>query len=83
MLTSPRSRVVDLPAVQDTPLGAMMAEGKAQGLQFVGVPWETANAGERLGLHRTTKVSLPRFRRTSIERLAHELVHEAILVQLH
>jgi predicted metal-dependent phosphoesterase TrpH len=83
MLTSPRSLVVDLPAVRDTPLEAMMAEGKAQGLQFVGVPWETANAGERLGLHRTTKVSLPRFRRTSIERLAHELVHEAILVQLH
>jgi predicted metal-dependent phosphoesterase TrpH len=82
MSTSPGSLVVDLPAVDNAELEAMIAEGKEQGLECVGVPWETASAGEHRGLHRTTKVSLQRFRRTAIERLAHELVHEAILVQL-
>ena len=79
---SPGSLVVDLPADDNAELEAMMAEGKQQGLLCVGVPWETASPGEHRGLHRTTKVSLQRFRHTAIERLAHELVHEAILVQL-
>jgi hypothetical protein len=82
MSASPGSLVVDLPADDNAELEAMMAEGKQQGLLCVGVPWETASPGEHRGLHRTTKVSLQRFRHTAIERLAHELVHEAILVQL-
>jgi predicted metal-dependent phosphoesterase TrpH len=82
MVISPGSLVADLPAVDKAQIEAMMAEGKARGLQCVGVPWETASASEHRGLPRTAQVSLQRFRRTAIERMAHELVHEAILVQL-
>jgi hypothetical protein len=34
-------------------------------------------------LYQTSQMSSERFRRTPIERLAHEIVHEALLAQSH
>jgi 3',5'-nucleoside bisphosphate phosphatase len=76
------SLVVDLPTADLTQIDPIIAEGRARGLRVVGVPWETASVEEHAGISYTRSISCERFRRTPVERLAHELVHEAILAQL-
>jgi hypothetical protein len=46
------------------------------------VPWETAEPESQATAYGTEMVSAARYQRTPVERLAHELVHEAILAQL-
>jgi predicted metal-dependent phosphoesterase TrpH len=77
-----KSLVVDLPAADAGQVDAIIAEGRARGLRVVGMPWETASIEALAGCYYTRRISLERFRRTAVERLAHELVHEAILAQL-
>ena len=77
-----KSLVVDLPAADAAQVDTIIAEGRARGQRIVGLPWETASIEELDGCYRTRRISLERFRRMAVERLAHELVHEAILAQL-
>jgi 3',5'-nucleoside bisphosphate phosphatase len=76
------SLVVDLPAADAAQVAAMVEEAFARGLRLVGLPWETARVEGLDGFYQTSRVSSERFRRTPVERLAHELVHSAILAQL-
>jgi 3',5'-nucleoside bisphosphate phosphatase len=76
------SLVVDLPTADATQVQAIVEEGIAHGLRIVGLPWETAQIEGRDGFYQTSRISAERFRRTPVERLAHELVHGAILAQL-
>jgi predicted metal-dependent phosphoesterase TrpH len=76
------SLVVDLPSADATQIDPIIAQGRAHDLRIVAVPWETASVKVRDGLSSTRRISGERFRRTPVERLAHELVHEAILAQL-
>jgi 3',5'-nucleoside bisphosphate phosphatase len=77
------SIVVDLPAADCAPLDAIVAAARERGRRVVGLPWDTTAVDAPDGFYQTGRVSSERFRRTPLERLAHELVHEAILVQLH
>jgi predicted metal-dependent phosphoesterase TrpH len=76
------SLVVDLPTADAWQIDAIVAGGQAHGLRIVGLPWETARVEGREGFYQTGQISAERFRRTPVERLAHELVHTAILAQL-
>jgi predicted metal-dependent phosphoesterase TrpH len=76
------SLVVDLPTADAMQVDTIVAEGKERGLRIVGVPWETARFEGRDGFYQTSRISSDRFRRTPVERLAHEIVHEVILAQL-
>jgi len=76
------SLVVDLPTDEARPIESIVAQGSACGRRIVAVPWETANIQAHEGFASTRSISVERFRRTPVERLAHELVHEAILAQL-
>jgi predicted metal-dependent phosphoesterase TrpH len=76
------SLVVDLPTADATQIDTIIAEARARGLRIIGVPWETASVEDHDRFSNTRRVSFERFRRTPVERLAHELVHEAILAQL-
>jgi hypothetical protein len=76
------SLVVDLPSADATQIDPIIAQGRARDRRIVAVPWETASVNVHDGLAYTRRVSGERFRRTPVERLAHELVHEAILAQL-
>jgi hypothetical protein len=81
--TSPSgSMVVDLPKGDDSQVDALLDDGKAHGRRIVGVPWAMARLEGRDGLYVTREIPSERFQRTSTERLAHEIVHEAILTQL-
>jgi 3',5'-nucleoside bisphosphate phosphatase len=75
------SLVVDLPVAHARQVEALIAESRERGMRVVGVPWETANVEGRDGLYQTRSIARERFRRTPVERLAHELVHEAMLAQ--
>jgi predicted metal-dependent phosphoesterase TrpH len=81
-MSSARSMVVDLPKLDDNQLNTLLDDGKAYGRRIVGVPWATAMLEEQPGLSVTHEISSERFAGTSAERLAHEVVHEAILTQL-
>jgi hypothetical protein len=74
--------VVDLPTVDARQLDAIVEEGATRGLRTVGLPWETASVEKHHGCYQTRRISSERFRQTPVERLAHELVHAAILAQL-
>jgi hypothetical protein len=76
------SLVVDLPTADAVQVAAIIEEPFARGLRLVGLPWETARVEGLDGFHQTSRISSERFRRTPVERLAHELVHGAILAQL-
>jgi hypothetical protein len=76
------SLVVDLPTADATQVEAIVAEGEARGLRIVGLPWDTARTEGRGGFYQTDRISAERFRQTPVERLAHELVHAAILAQV-
>jgi hypothetical protein len=76
------SRVVDLPTADPLQIDTIVAEGRDHGLRVVGVPWEAASLERREEFYQTRSMSFERFRRTSVERLAHQLVHEAIMAQL-
>jgi 3',5'-nucleoside bisphosphate phosphatase len=76
------SLVVDLPTDAPEPIAAIVAQGTACGRHIVVVPWETAHIQEHAGFSSTRRISSDRFRRTAVERLAHEVAHEAILAQL-
>jgi 3',5'-nucleoside bisphosphate phosphatase len=76
------SLVVDLPTADAVQVTAVVEEAFARGLRLVGLPWETARVEGFDGLYQTSRISSERFRRTPVERLAHELVHSAILAQL-
>ena len=76
------SLVVDLPAADASEIDAIVAEGRAHGWRIVGLPWETVQVEGRDGFYQTGRISAERFRRTPVERLAHELIHTAILAQL-
>jgi predicted metal-dependent phosphoesterase TrpH len=81
--TSPsRSLIVDLPKLDDGQVETLLDDGKAHSRRIVGVPWATARLEERDGLFVTREISPERFEGTAAERLAHEIVHEAILTQL-
>jgi hypothetical protein len=75
------SSVVDLPTADARQIEAVVEEDGADGLRTVGLPWETARVEGLDGFYQTSRVSSERFRRTPVERLAHELVHSAILAQ--
>jgi predicted metal-dependent phosphoesterase TrpH len=77
-----RSQVLDLPSADARLREGVMAAGQARGVRLVEVPWETDNGAEPDGLQRLPEVSAQRFQHTSIEHLAHELVHQAIVRQL-
>jgi 3',5'-nucleoside bisphosphate phosphatase len=77
------SMVVDLPTADGALANAIVADARGCGMRVVGLPWETADFDAGDGLHQSGTVSSERFRRTPVERLAAELVHEAMLVQLH
>jgi predicted metal-dependent phosphoesterase TrpH len=81
-VSSSKSSVVDLPKLDDSQVESLLDDGKAHGRRIVGVPWATARLDERDGLFVTREISPERFECTSAERLAHEIVHEAILTQL-
>jgi 3',5'-nucleoside bisphosphate phosphatase len=76
------SLVVDLPTDEAEPIATILAQGRAGGRRIVALPWETARLQAHEGFSSTRSISVERFRRTAVERLAHELVHEAILAQL-
>jgi hypothetical protein len=76
------SLVVNLAATELRQIHTMITHNRAQGRHIVGLPWQTAVAERGDGFYQASSVSLERFRRTTAERLAHELVHEAILCQL-
>jgi 3',5'-nucleoside bisphosphate phosphatase len=79
------SLVVDLPTVDAGQIDAIVAQGRERGLRIIGVPWEMASVETvetRDGFYQTRRISPDRFQRTPVERLAHEIVHEAILAQL-
>jgi hypothetical protein len=83
METETASGVVDLPTVDAQQLDAIVDEGARHGLRSVGLPWEAASVEQRHGFYQTRRISSERFRQTPVERLAHELIHAAILAQLH
>jgi predicted metal-dependent phosphoesterase TrpH len=76
------SMVVDLPTDEVEPIETIVAQGRTRGRRIVAVPWETARMVAHEGFSWTRSISVERFRRTAVERLAHQLVHEAILAQL-
>jgi predicted metal-dependent phosphoesterase TrpH len=76
------SLVIDLPTADAMQTATLVAEASLRGLRPVGIPWETADIAASEGLYQTRRMALERFRHTPVERLAHELVHEAILTQL-
>jgi predicted metal-dependent phosphoesterase TrpH len=76
------SLVVDLTAADARQVETIIGEGRERGARVVGIPWEAASLEGRHGLYQTRPMSPERFRRTPVERLAHELVHEVILAQL-
>ena len=76
------SLVIDLPTDEPKLIATLVAQARACGRRIVAVPWETARMQEHEGFSSTRRISVERFRRTAVERLAHELVHEAILAQL-
>ena len=76
------SAVVDLPMADTRQVNTIVEEGSAHGLRTIGLPWETASVEGHEGFYQTGRIASERFRQTPVERLAHELVHAAILVQL-
>jgi 3',5'-nucleoside bisphosphate phosphatase len=76
------SWVVDLPTADVSRVGAIAEDGITRGLRTIGLPWETANVEGHEGFYQTGRIASARFRQTPVERLAHELVHAAILAQL-
>ena len=76
------SRLIDLPTADAKQVDAIIEAGITRGLRTVGLPWETASVEGRDGFYQTDGISSERFRRTPVERLAHELIHAAILAQL-
>ncbi len=75
------SIIVDLPTADGGQVGSIVGEAKQSGRRCVGVPWETVEFEAWGELYQTSQMSSERFRRTPIERLAHEIVHEALLAQ--
>jgi 3',5'-nucleoside bisphosphate phosphatase len=76
------SSVVDLAATDDRQIEVIVEEDGAHGLRTIGLPWETARVGGCKGFYPARRITSERVRRTPVERLAHELVHAAILAQL-
>jgi hypothetical protein len=76
------SLVVDLPTADARQVETLVAESKAHGRRIVVLPWETVGLAGRDEVFQVGGISAERFRRTPVERLAHELVHAAILAQL-
>jgi predicted metal-dependent phosphoesterase TrpH len=76
------SWVIDLPTADARQVGAIAADGVTRGLRTIGLPWETASVEGYEGFYQTGRIAAERFRQTPVERLAHELVHAAILAQL-
>jgi 3',5'-nucleoside bisphosphate phosphatase len=74
--------LIDLPTADAKQIDALVEEGIARGSRTVGLPWEMASVERRDGFYQTGGISSERFRRTPVERLAHELIHAAILAQL-
>jgi predicted metal-dependent phosphoesterase TrpH len=76
------SCVVDLPMADAGQVGAIAADGTRRGWRTIGLPWETASVEGPEGFYQTGRMTSERLRQTPVERLAHELVHAAILAQL-
>jgi predicted metal-dependent phosphoesterase TrpH len=76
------SWLIDLPTGEPRHLDAVVEVGTTRGLCTVGLPWETAHVAARQGFYQTRSIASERFRQTPVERLAHELIHAAILAQL-
>jgi len=79
--TAALSRVLDLPTAEASLREGVIAAGKERDVRLVEVPWETDIRAEPGGLHRLPGVSSQRFQKTPVERLAHELLHQALLLQ--
>jgi hypothetical protein len=75
------SIIVDLRTADGGQVESIVGEAKQSGRRCVGVPWETVEFEAWGELYQTSQMSSERFRRTPIERLAHEIVHEALLTQ--
>jgi 3',5'-nucleoside bisphosphate phosphatase len=76
------SWVVDLPTADARQVDALVEDGIPRRLRTIGLPWETASLAGHDGFYQTGRITSERFRQTPVERLAHELVHAAILAQL-
>jgi hypothetical protein len=74
--------VLHLPTGNTALIGALTGAGERHDRRVVMVPWETAEPESQATAYGTEMVSAARYQRTPVERLAHELVHEAILAQL-
>jgi predicted metal-dependent phosphoesterase TrpH len=76
------SCVVELPTAAAGQVEAIAEDGSTRGWRTIGLPWETASVEAHEGFYQTDRIASERFRQTPVERLAHELVHAAILAQL-
>jgi predicted metal-dependent phosphoesterase TrpH len=74
--------VLHQPGPETVRLDAIVAAAEAHNRRTVMIPWERTGGAAQEGRYRTPVISAARFQRTPVERLAHELVHEAILAQL-
>jgi predicted metal-dependent phosphoesterase TrpH len=77
--SSAGSVVVDLSTAADRQLGTLFNEARRQGWRAVGVPWDTTPPETCEGLALTSRISSERFQHVATERLAHVIVHEAML----
>jgi predicted metal-dependent phosphoesterase TrpH len=71
-----------VPRVDTALIEALASSAKRGGVPLVAVPWEGLPAGWPASLSRTTAVTPQRWQRTTLERLGHALLHEAILAQV-
>jgi predicted metal-dependent phosphoesterase TrpH len=76
------SLVVDLSAADARQIESIIGEGWERGARVVGIPWESVSLEGWHGYYQARPMSPERYQRTPVERLTHELVHEAILAQL-
>lgn len=77
-----QSLVLHLPTGDTRLMNALRIVAEGHGVRTVTIPWEMATPEARAGTYGIQPVSAARFHRTPVDRLAHELVHEAILAQL-
>ena len=73
--------VVDLPVADAGQIDALIRAACSRGQRTIGVPWEGVSCEAREGCVVISRGTSDRFRSTALERLAHTLVHEAILAQ--
>lgn len=83
LLAEGKSLIVDMQSADVNAIEGIVATGRQLDVRTVGVPWEASRLQAYVGLYQTPPISPQRFQRTPVERLAHELLHQVILAQLH